>query len=403
MPVLLSDGSFVAQTGYDDKSGIFFWPDREWGTLPAFSSRADAERARDQLLDLVVDFPFEGDEDRAAWLAALLTPLCRRLYKGNAPLFVFTATTPGSGKTFLAQLVSLILTGEQTGPAPLTKDSGEFQKELLSALMRGSVIRLFDNVGGEVKSSTLEAVLTSGGSFTGRVLGASCEVVLPVTTTFFLTGNNVQPGGDLYRRILICSLVPRCAHPEFRDGFQIADILGYAAAHQVELYTAAARMVQAWLQAGAPKASKRSFGSFEAWSMVRDVLIWLDCPDPLSRVTEQPLSLDREAHEQLIAALVELYPNETPFTTFDLYSDANLRRSYAAEHGHSLPTEYNELFEACALKGCILNKDIDPVRLGAWLRDIVGRACESGSLQRAGKTRTNKVLWAVEKNLTSVA
>jgi len=399
IPVLLPDGRFISSPGYDDATGIYFWPERKWGELPQKTDRASAQRCFHALMDLVCDFPFASDADRAVWLAALLTPLCRRFYQGNTPMFVFTSTTPGSGKTLLVTLISLILTGETCPVASLTKDAGEFQKELFSALKAGALMRLFDNVTGEVRAPGLEAVLTSGGLFTGRVLGESREATLPVTTTFFLTGNNVQAGGDLYRRVVTCELAPNCSNPENRSDFKIIGLEDYVKAHQVELYVSAARIVQGWIQAGRPTVKKSSFGSFEPWGMIRDILAWIGMPDPVrsGEATASSLSQEREAHDLLLRSIHALRGSQ-PFTVFDLVSDMNATRAtYASNPGCSMPAEWGDLYEAFQLGERMdrFGRDVDPVRVGNWFRSVAGRWSSGLCLVKCGKNRVNKILWNV--------
>lgn len=399
VPVLLSDGRFVSTPGYDDPTGIFFWPERKWGILPQKTDKATAQKCLQSLLDLVCDFPFASDADRSAWVAALLTPLCRRIYNGNTPMFVFSSTTPGSGKTLLVTLISLILTGESCPVASLTKDPGEFQKELFSALKAGMLMRLFDNVTGEIKAPGLEAVLTSGGLFTGRVLGESREATLPVTTTFYLTGNNVQPGGDLYRRVVTCELAPNCSNPENRDDFKISGLDDYTKAHQVELYVAAARIVQGWIQAGRPSVKKTSFGSFEPWGMIRDVLAWVGLPDPvrMDGPTAPAMSQEREAHDLLLRAIYALKGSQ-PFTVFELVSEMNATRAtYAANPGCLMPPEWGDLYEAFQQGERLdrFGRDVDPVRVGHWFRTIAGRWSGGLCLVKQAMTRLHKFSWSV--------
>ncbi len=62
--------------------------------------------ARDLLLEVVADFPFALPLYRAAWPAALLTPLARFAFAGPAPLFLVDANVRAAGKGLLLDTIS---------------------------------------------------------------------------------------------------------------------------------------------------------------------------------------------------------------------------------------------------------------------------------------------------------
>jgi len=99
-PVLRPDGTVLSTPGYDTKTALIYVPD---GAFPPIVDRPTQEQAReavDLLLDIVVDFPFESEAHKAAWLAFLLTLLGRHAFYGPSPLFLMDANIRGSGKTF---------------------------------------------------------------------------------------------------------------------------------------------------------------------------------------------------------------------------------------------------------------------------------------------------------------
>ena len=61
-------------------------------------------------VDWLGDFPFAGTADKANTIAVLLA-MTGRMFFAPAPLFVFDASTAGSGKGLLATTISLIATG----------------------------------------------------------------------------------------------------------------------------------------------------------------------------------------------------------------------------------------------------------------------------------------------------
>lgn len=314
-------------------------------------------------------------------------------------MFMFTATTPGSGKTLLVQTISTILSGSVPPPVPFTSDSAEFQKVVFSQLLSGAPLTLFDDLSGELASHVLQAVLTCGGVYSGRVLGASKVAGVPVNTVFFATGNNLTPGGDLYRRALLCRLEPKVENPEYRTGFQIKNLLGYVAAHRTDLYLCAARMVQAWIQAGRPEVKDRAvFGSFEEWSVVRDILGFCGLPDPLLGTVNQEVSREKEALSLLLGGLGVAYPSGQSFTVFDMVNAAEAMRESCREYPSQLEKSgFGSVLEACALRGALKRNEVglDPVKVGNWFRAVVGRVVGGVRLERVGKSGGNRVLWRV--------
>src|SRR5262249_22008357 len=76
-PVLRPDGTVLAAPGYDPGTGLLMEMAGDRPDVPDAPTHAQAVAARDELLAVVSDFPFERPTHKAAWLAALLTPLAR--------------------------------------------------------------------------------------------------------------------------------------------------------------------------------------------------------------------------------------------------------------------------------------------------------------------------------------
>src|SRR5262249_10815491 len=112
-PTLRPDGSVIETPGYDAETGLWFAPNGDFPTIPSNPSKADAERAKDELYTIVGDFPFTGNEHKAAWLAALLTSLARFAIDGPCPLFMIDANCPGTGKSKLADIIAILATGRE--------------------------------------------------------------------------------------------------------------------------------------------------------------------------------------------------------------------------------------------------------------------------------------------------
>src|SRR5262249_44109874 len=72
-PLLKHDGTILQLPGYDADTGILYVPQGQFDRVPEHPTRDDAIRARDELLEVVVDFPFSKPMHLSAWLASVLT------------------------------------------------------------------------------------------------------------------------------------------------------------------------------------------------------------------------------------------------------------------------------------------------------------------------------------------
>jgi len=131
-PILRPDGSIWQAPGYDERTGVLFEPG--FGALfPPIHDEVnieDADAALATLLEVVCDFPFESEEHKAAWLAALLTPLARFAFTGPSPLFLIDANIRGAGKGLLAQTIGRIALGREMPVSSYAHDSDEMRKKL---------------------------------------------------------------------------------------------------------------------------------------------------------------------------------------------------------------------------------------------------------------------------------
>jgi len=178
-PVIRADGSIIENRGYDPKSGLFI--DIEDGEIdvPKTITQADAVKAVETLRDLVCDFPFEAPEHFSSWLSLILTIISRFAFDGPAPLFVIDANTRGSGKTLLAELASIIVTGQDFARMTSPRDDEEIRKRITAIALRGDPVVLIDNVAGDLGSPSFDSALTST-SWSDRVLGQSEMTTLPL-------------------------------------------------------------------------------------------------------------------------------------------------------------------------------------------------------------------------------
>jgi hypothetical protein len=269
-PTLRPDGSVLQQPGYDAQTGLFYQPDTSLivPPVPERPSEIDVVQAVGMLRhELLREFRFEQESDAANALALQLTAVLRHLIRGPVPLAVIDAPVAGSGKTMLASMIAMVATGR---PASLTSppdgNDEELRKRFTSLLREDRQFIVFDNAAKPVISPVLAQLLTAE-TWNDRVLGVSRTVDLRQRATWVLTGNNVEIGGDLPRRVYSIRLDPGVARPELRH-FDRPDLAGWVKQQRGELLWSVLVIARAWFDAGKPRPANRvdEWGSFNDWA-----------------------------------------------------------------------------------------------------------------------------------------
>lgn len=380
-PTLRPDGGIAMVDGYDPGSRYLLC-DVPVIALPEAPTQSDARAAAVELLDLISDFPVETEAGRAAWLAGVLTLIARPAIRGPIPCILFNAPTAGSGKTLLAQLTAMLVTGTTTAARAAPQDSSEWNRSLLSIVLGGDAVCLFDNLKGKVESGALEAVLTTA-KFKERRLRTNDEVVADVETLFLLTGNNAEFTVDLARRALECRLVPESERPETRGGFKIPRLEAFVIHHRPRLLRAALTIFHAYNLANRPPVSMRHMGSFEAWSdSVRAPMIWAGCADPgatQDALREESASGELDGRRELLEAWHECFASR-PVTV------------KAALFEKKSPRLVQALTELCDVEKF---EDVSSRVLGARLKSMKDRVLGSLALRKVAGNNSAGVVWQV--------
>jgi hypothetical protein len=302
-PTIRLDGSILDTPGWDEQTELLYEPDGDFPPISASPDREDARYAAEFLLELVTDFPFANEHHRAAWLAALLTPLARFAIDGRCPLFLFDANTPGTGKSKLTDIIATIATGREMSRTAYPDSDEEMRKRITAVALGGDRLMLIDNIATTFGGSALDSAITAP-MWKDRKLGASeMTAPLPLFTIWFGTGNNVELKGDVIRRVIPCRLESHEERPEERTDFRIKDLLRHVRANRARLVTAALTLLRAHALAGRPSQDLPALGSFEAWSeVVRAAVHWAIGVDP-AKTREELRANDPETIAR--AALIE--------------------------------------------------------------------------------------------------
>jgi len=287
---LRSDGSLCERPGYDQASALLFDPERQsFPSIPVAPTLEDARTALQFLDDvLLAEFPFVQNIDCAVALSAILTAFDRRAM-ATAPLHAFSSPTAGTGKSLLVDIASILTTGELAPVISQGKTEEEMEKRLGAALIGGDQIVSLDNCDRELNSAFLCQALTQQ-RLKIRLLGYSRHVEVPITSTFFANGNNLEISNDLTRRTLLCQMDAGVERPELRR-FK-SNVLEVARDKRGALVAAILTILRAWHH-GANAIGVEPLGSFEDWSFrIRSPILWLDYEDPCAsyRAGERPSS-----------------------------------------------------------------------------------------------------------------
>ncbi len=271
LPVLRSDGSLVLAEGYEPASGLLQILDP--ALIAATTSLSDPPSSveRDAALALLLDellgdFPFARGSDRAHALAALVLPAVRHLVEGPTPLHLVEAPSEGTGKTLLADVVSLVATGIAARPHTLPRTEEELRKKLTATLIGSPAVVLLDNVSQSLDSENLAAVLTAD-TWSDRLLGQTRMVEVPNRALWLATANNPVVSRENARRSVRIRLDAAVERPWLREGFRHADLRAWVRVERGRLVAAVPTIVRAWMADGSPSGEVR-LGSFEAWSRV---------------------------------------------------------------------------------------------------------------------------------------
>lgn len=265
-PCFRPDGTVLATPGYDTATGIFYAPQPglQLPEVPREPTDAEVAEARDRLLEVFEDFPFDGDASRAAALALPLTLVLRPAIAGCVPVGIIDATKAGSGKGLLVTATAKITTGRPAAVLPTPTREEEMQKTVAATALRGAPLAMLDECR-ELSSPTLAAAVTSE-EYELRVLGRSEMVRVPHRAFWLVAGNNVQIGGDLARRSFRIRLDARHSRPWQRQGFRHPDLAGWIVENRGALLGACLTLGRAYFARGCPRADVPPLGGFEGWA-----------------------------------------------------------------------------------------------------------------------------------------
>lgn len=399
VPTMRPDGTVLQSFGYDKATGMLYYPLDAKSVVEIAESptREDAMAAATKLLNIVSDFPFQEQVHRSVWLSALLTVLVRPMIEGPCPLFGIDASTRGSGKSMLVDIISVVATGSVAARTTLPRDDEEFRKRVTAMLLAGDPLVMLDNVTRRLGGDAIDALMTSV-LWRDRLLGSTKQVTVRNDAVWLVTANNLWLGGDMARRTLLCRLEPEEMRPEDRTKFRIKDIVAWSHRHRNDIVASALTIMRAWVVAGRPQTGE-SWGSYEGWARtVGAAVAWLGLPSPLT--ARASLSEERDSSMAVLCALVRaigaMQRGQHGVSTRELFVASYPPRDAQPATGYAAGLR-DTLDEFMPGKG-----PMDVHRLGCAIRAAVGRPSPVGRIV-AGKRIENASRWIAEPRKGVVA
>lgn len=378
-PVFSKDGELRTEPGYHPASRTLYLPPEGLHVppVPTAPTAEDVRKAAGHLKELLQDFRFVEDADRASALALLLQPFVREMIWGQTPIFSITAAVHGTGKTALAESLLLPSLGRvDSMPEPHGDD--EMRKALTTVFRAGAPVVFFDNVDRFVSYPSLASALTKE-TWSDRLLGGNERLHAPITCTWLMTGNNPSYSGEMARRVVSIRLGKQ------PDDYTFAlSLPRWAKQNRGDLIWAACVLVRAWVVAGKPPPPdavpllrsygpwRRVLGGVLAFHKVRGFL------DNLEAV-----QADANTEEGALAYLCDVVVNkedkgDEPFTA-----------SEVLHYVQDDPDAGSEILRASKAG----ERSNDAIRLGAWMRKQRGRTVNGYRLDRLEERSSSGQLW----------
>jgi hypothetical protein len=359
-PTLRADGSLLQTPGYDPASGYYLFNPPPMPPIPERPTMTDALEALALLSnDLLDEFPFVNNTARAVAMSMLLTPVLRAALP-VVPMHVVTAPEAGTGKSYLADIASVIATGDRCAVMAVSDKAEETEKRLIGAALAQFPIIALDNISTLLFGDFL-CQATERTQMQLRPLGTSVLVCIANTFTVFANGNNLIIAADNVRRCIQCALDANMETPEQRTF--AANPVRRVLADRGKYVAACLTIARAYIAADRPRKLP-PLASYEEWSdLIRSALVWLNWPDPVETIgvirRDDPVRQQRTA---VFAAWADALTPAVGYLTAEVIANAETWVQNRRLH----PELFAALF-AVANSPRGGTQQIDPMRLGLWL------------------------------------
>lgn len=294
-------------------------------------------------------------------------------------MFHVKAPSIASGKSYLCELVTAFATPQKGTPHVFPADDVECGKLLLAELLTAPAVVEFDNLTSDlIPHKSLCTALTTE-HMAGRILGQSKTAEVGTRVLFLSSGNNVDPVGDMARRVLTINLDPACEIPAARDFTKQS--VNEVRTNRGQYVSLALTIVLAWINAGKPKTECKNIATYTDWSeYCRQPLLWLGLPDPATCIFE---TMMEDPARELLGELMRVWFDcfgHVPTSVKDI-----TRLMYGGEELHEI------IEEIAGERDGSINRN----RLGWWIKRHSGQVVNGRRLVKDPAIR-NAAKWKVE-------
>jgi putative DNA primase/helicase len=268
VPTYGKDWRLLQEPGYHSADQVFYHPDHQpLQPVSTHPSEEEVAEARRLICDeLLGDFPFVAPVHLAAAVAPMIVPFVRSQIEGATPLHLFDSPVPGSGKTLLADVISIPALGKEPAATTEIANGDDLRKWVTAMAIVGEPVVLIDNINAKLQGSALAAALTKV-EWSDRIVGTSRLAKGAMRCLWLATGNNIVVTTELARRIVRSRIDPGMRQPHLRNEFRHPDLRAWAKANRSRLIWAILTLVQNWLAQGRPDGQV-TLGSYESYCRI---------------------------------------------------------------------------------------------------------------------------------------
>jgi hypothetical protein len=409
-PTLRPDGSVLCCPGYDPASRLYAAFAADLADCSAWAHekpvRGDALEAMALLDGLFDEVMVTGNADRSVAISLILTTIGRSAMD-VVPLHAFRAAMPGSGKSYLVDIASVIAAGRICPVVSFGIKEEEQEKRLSGLMQRGVSLLSLDNVNGDLKGDLLCQIIERP-YVQIRPLGENLTMEVENRVTLAATGNQMRVVGDMNRRVVVCDLDTSMERPETRKFKR--DPVAEVMRDRRRYVHAAITILRAHILAGCPgfSADMEALQSFDDWSrLVRGALVWLGREDPVA-TTQRVRGQDPDflaLRNLLVAWRMKLgADNPRGHTVREAIEASQFVQaiSEATAPGFAnapfKPVPGGDLKEAFMNIASVRGSNVDARLLGNWIAKHENRPIEGFKFVRREMTRDAILRWAVVSN-----
>lgn len=351
----------VLTKGYHPENGGVFIQAGE--SIP----EVDFSEAARSLEDLLCDFNFVTDADKARMLSAIISPALRfgGLIGGHCPIHAMEADFSQGGKGFGCELVALLYDEVASKIAMKDGGVGSFDETLSTAISWGRPLIQLDNLRGRLDSQFFEMLLTSFGTVGIRIPHKG-EVQADPTHFFFMgTSNGLESTPDLANRCCIIRIRKQPQSYQFRkwDGLELLD---HVKNNHAYLLGCVFSIIKEWARQGFPEGSEYRH-DFRPWGRKLDAILKMAFP-------RLPSFMDghRQAQERTSNPALSWLRSVCSIINEGVGVSASGIAELCAEHGIEIPGLRNLTDEKAAAKqsGLLLSrcfKSGESISVDEWL------------------------------------